>query len=321
MSRAFTFLLLILASASGLRADYDPLLTGKVETEQTDLTIKDTKRSRELPIRVYLPSDKSAAPVVLFSHGLGGNREGSAFLGKHWAARGYVAVFLQHPGSDDGVWKDLPIAQRMAALKQAAGLKEFLLRVQDVSAVLDQLEDWSKDTAHAFAGRLDLKRIGMSGHSFGAVTTQAVSGQVAPLGQGFTDSRIQAAVIMSPSGPANGNTKQAFGSVKIPRMLLTGTKDSNPINGADAKTRLVVFPDLRRPRSINWCSTRLNTRLSAIALCPARPNGGIRIITARYLPSRRRSGTLLPAMMNRLDNGSVATRCGAFSKRTTNGKK
>jgi hypothetical protein len=27
-------------------------------------------------------------------------------------------------------------------------------------------------------------------------------------------------------------------------MLLTGTKDSNPINGADAKTRLTVFPDL-----------------------------------------------------------------------------
>jgi predicted dienelactone hydrolase len=244
MSRAFTFMLLILVSASGLRADYDPLLTGKVETEQTDLTIKDKKRSREIPIRVYLPSDKSAAPVVLFSHGLGGNREGSAFLGKHWAARGYVAVFLQHPGSDDSVWKDLPIAQRMAALKQAAGLKEFLLRVQDVSAVLDQLEVWSKDTAHAFAGRLDLKRIGMSGHSFGAVTTQAVSGQVAPLGKGFTDSRVKGAVIMSPSGPANGNTKQAFGSVNIPWMLLTGTKDSNPINGADAKTRLVVFPDL-----------------------------------------------------------------------------
>lgn len=244
MRRAFTLVLLIHVSASGLRADYDPLLTGKVQTEQTDLVIKDTKRSREIPIRVYLPAEKAAAPVVLFSHGLGGNREGSAFLGKHWAARGYVAVFLQHPGSDDSVWKDLPIAQRIAALKQAAGLKEFLLRVQDVTAVLDQLEVWSKDTAHAFAGRLDLKRVGMSGHSFGAVTTQAVSGQVAPLGKGCTDNRIKAAVIMSPSGPANGNTKQAFGTVKIPWMLLTGTKDSNPINGADAKTRLVVFPDL-----------------------------------------------------------------------------
>ena len=112
------------------------------------------------------------------------------------------------------------------------------------ATLLDQLEVWNKDTTHAFAGRFDLNRVGMSGHSFGAVTTQAVSGQKYPIGMGFTDSRIKAAVIMSPSGPANGNTKQAFGSVKIPWMLLTGTKDSNPINGADAKTRLTVFPDL-----------------------------------------------------------------------------
>ena len=244
MSRTFALLMLSLVTSSRLWADYDPLLTADVKTEQVDFEVKDAKRSREIPIRVYLPADKKAAPVVLFSHGLGGNREGSAFLGKHWASRGYVAVFLQHPGSDDSVWKDLPVAQRMAALKKAAGLREFLLRVQDVPAVLDQLEVWNKDTTHAFAGRFDLNHVGMSGHSFGAVTTQAVSGQVAPLGKGFTDSRIQAAVIMSPSGPANGNTKQAFGSVKIPWLLLTGTKDSNPINGADAKTRLIVFPDL-----------------------------------------------------------------------------
>ncbi|MBC7964282.1 MAG: hypothetical protein H7Z17_00025 [Fuerstia sp.] len=145
MSRAFTFMLLILVSASGLRADYDPLLTAKVQPEQTDLAIKDANRSREIPIRVYLPAEKAAAPVVLFSHGLGGNREGSAFLGKHWASRGYAAVFLQHAGSDDSVWKDLPVSERMAALKQAAGLKEFLLRVQDVHAVLDQLEIWNND--------------------------------------------------------------------------------------------------------------------------------------------------------------------------------
>jgi len=244
MSRAFAVVLMILVSTSGLRADYDPLLAANKKPEQMDLAIKDAKRSREIPIRVYLPADKTASPVVLFSHGLGGNREGSAFLGKHWASRGYAAVFLQHPGSDDSIWKDLPVSQRMAALKQAAGLKEFFLRVQDVPTVLDQLEVWNKDTAHAFAGRFDLKRVGMSGHSFGAVTTQAVSGQVYPLGKGFTDDRIKAAVVMSPSGPANGNAKQAFGSVTIPWMLLTGTKDSNPINGADGKTRLIVFPDL-----------------------------------------------------------------------------
>ena len=59
------------------------------------------------PIRVYLPAAGTPAPVVLFSHGLGGSREGNAFMGRHWAQRGYVAVFLQHPGSDDGVWMDV----------------------------------------------------------------------------------------------------------------------------------------------------------------------------------------------------------------------
>ncbi|MEQ9409870.1 MAG: dienelactone hydrolase [Fuerstiella sp.] len=244
MSRSVSSILLILFSASELSADYDPLLTTDAEPEQIDLTIEDSKRSRQIPVRVYRPADGTAAPVVLFSHGLGGNREGSAFLGRHWASRGYVAVFLQHPGSDDSVWRDKPVTQRLAALKQAAGLKEFLWRVQDVSAVLDQLEAMNKDASHALATRLDLNRVGMSGHSFGAVTTQAVSGQVFPVGRGFTDDRIKAAVIMSPSGPANGNTKQAFGRVKIPWMLLTGTKDSSPINRADPQTRLIVFPDL-----------------------------------------------------------------------------
>ena len=111
MRHLFTGALLILVSESGFGADYDPLFTAQAKPEQIDLDVKDEKRSREIPIRVYLPTEKSAA-----------------------------------------------------------------------------------------------------------------------------------AVVMSPGGPARGDMKQAFGSVQIPWMLLTGTKDSNPISGADATSRLVVFP-------------------------------------------------------------------------------
>ncbi|TVS18351.1 MAG: hypothetical protein EA424_11050 [Planctomycetaceae bacterium] len=45
--------------------------------------------------------------------------------------------------------------------------------------VLDRLAEWNAAADHALAGRLDLHRVGMSGHSFGAQTTQAVSGQSA----------------------------------------------------------------------------------------------------------------------------------------------
>lgn len=221
---------------------YDPLARPAGSPAHLDLEVRDTARKRTIPIRVYLPPARSAAPVVLFSHGLGGSRTTCAYLGEHWAARGYVAVFLQHPGSDESVWKDRPLLVRMAAMKAAASARNLLLRVQDVGAVLDQLAVWDRDGAHPLHGRMDMSRIGMSGHSFGAVTTQAASGESFPLiGQRYTDQRIKAAIAFSPSAPKRGSARRAFGAVTIPWMLMTGTRDNAPIGGADPASRLEVY--------------------------------------------------------------------------------
>ncbi len=235
------------AALSASAATYDPLaVTTNFTPATVKLTVHDTTRQRDIPILVYLPAEKSPAPVVLFSHGLGGSREGNAFMGRHWAARGYVAVFLQHPGSDTSVWLGKPPAARMAAMQQAAGAKNFQLRVKDVPAVLDQLKLWNQSANNALTGRLDLKHVGMSGHSFGAVTTEAVSGESLPsLGQIYTDVRIQAAIAFSPSSPRGGKaTSAAFGSVKIPWLLMTGTEDVAPIGNIDVASRLAVYPAL-----------------------------------------------------------------------------
>jgi len=238
---------LLLASAGNVRAGgYDPLAVDPaLHPSHIDMAVHDAARDREIPLRVYLPANTAPAPVVLFSHGLGGTRAGSVFLGEHWAARGYVAVFLQHPGSDDSVWKDTPAPDRMQAMREAASLQNFLLRVQDVPAALDQLALWNADKSNSLAGRLDMKKIGMSGHSFGAVTTEAVSGETMPVnGQAFTDPRIQAAIVFSPSAPHTLTAEEAFDAVKIPWLLMTGTKDVAPIGNADLKSRLSVYAAL-----------------------------------------------------------------------------
>ena len=225
---------------------YDPLAVAtQGQPQPLDLTINDMERQREIPIRIYMPAGQMPAPVILFSHGLGGSRQGNSFMGRHWAARGYVAVFVQHPGSDTSVWQDKPKVERMRAMQQAASAKNFLLRVKDIPAVLEQLERWNATAGHSLSGRLDLKRIGMSGHSFGAVTTQAVSGQKTALANfTFTDPRIKAAVAFSPSTPRRGDAKQAFGGVNIPWLLMTGTKDTALIGNADLESRLAVYPAL-----------------------------------------------------------------------------
>ncbi len=240
------FLALAFTAAAQTPA-YDPLVVNTSAVPATvDLTVHDAARNRDIPVRVYLPANAAPAPVVLFSHGLGGSREGSQYLGTHWAARGYIAVFLQHPGSDDSVWKNESADNRMAALNRSASVDNFLLRVRDVPAVLDQLAIWNTATNHPLTGRINLKKVGMSGHSFGAITTQAVSGESFPTtGRRFTDPRITAAMAFSPSSPKSGNTAAAFGEVKIPWMLMTGTKDVAPIGNEDVKSRLAVYSSLK----------------------------------------------------------------------------
>jgi predicted dienelactone hydrolase len=240
----FSFLLSVKTAPA---ADYDPLsVPQNFHAQQLDLVVHDASRNRDIPVLIYLPTNSVPQPVVLFSHGLGGERHGSAFLGEQWAARGYVAVFVQHPGSDDSVWKDVPMLERMQAMKRAASLDNFLLRVQDIPAVLDQLQIWNADKTNCLAGRMDLKKIGMSGHSFGAVTTEAVSGETFPLSEKkLNDPRIKAAIAFSPGIPKTGSPARAFGSVKIPWMLMTGTKDVAPIGDQDVASRLKVYPALQ----------------------------------------------------------------------------
>jgi len=247
--RAFGFLCatIFALSTSAAEPSYDPLAVPKDwKAETIDLVVKDTTRDREIPLRVYLPSAKTAAPVILFSHGLGGARENNPYLGQHWSARGYVVVFTQHVGSDESVWKDAAALQRLAAMKKAANLQNLLLRLKDIPAVIDQLEKWNAEQASPLFGRLDLQHLGMSGHSFGAVTTQGVSGQKPARGDfSFTEQRIKAAIAMSPSTPKGGGDPQKiFGEVKIPWLLMTGTNDIALIGDTDLESRLAVFPAL-----------------------------------------------------------------------------
>ena len=250
ISAAGLLIWLSIGSIAAQGTAYDPLLIANPgKAQHIDLVVQDGSRNREIPLRIFLPSNSSPAPVVLFSHGLGGNREGNPYLGEHWSARGYVAVVMQHVGSDDGVWKSTRPERRMASLQKAASIENAVLRFKDVSVVIDQLEKWqiAGDSAESnlLVGRMDLKHIGMSGHSFGAVTTQAVSGQRTPLGDAtFTDRRIKAAVVMSPNAPKIGEPKDAFGGVSIPWLLMTGTHDVAFVGDATMSSRLAVFPAL-----------------------------------------------------------------------------
>lgn len=240
--KALLISLILLIPASGAESKYDPSrVAGKVETRLVSFKYGE----REVPLKIYLPEARKAAPVILLSHGLGGSREVGGYLGSHWAARGYLVVAMQHAGSDESVWKGKPASGRMAAMKQAASPASFLNRVRDVPATLDQLQAWNTGKKHFLKGRMKLEKVGMSGHSFGAVTTQALSGQrFRAGGASFADPRIDAALALSPSVPKHGDAELAFGKITLPMMLMTGSRDSSRFSDNTPESRRKVFAAL-----------------------------------------------------------------------------
>jgi dienelactone hydrolase len=179
--------------------------------------------------------------VVIFSHGLGGSREGSVYLGEHWSNAGYLVVAIQHPGSDESIWKNLPRWKIAQAMKEAASLESFLNRINDVRTVIDYLEESNDKQTHPLHRKLDTKHIALAGHSFGAVTTQAFMGQNFFRGgdQTYGDPRIDCFILMSPSQSKKLSNKSAFGEVTKPVLCMTGTKDKSPL-------RPEVTPETRK---------------------------------------------------------------------------
>jgi predicted dienelactone hydrolase len=205
----------------------------------------DGTRNRTVPVKVYLPISKTPSPVVLFSHGLGGSRNNNSYLGNHWAQHGYVGVFIQHQGSDEEVWKSAPPLERMAAMKKAANFQSAMNRFADVPFVIDQLEKWNADENHVLHGKLDLEHIGMSGHSFGAGTTQAMMGQKFLGDRSVADSRIDAFIAFSPSIHKRLSPEESFGEIQSPVLLMTGTKDGSPIDPSTTpESRMKVYAGL-----------------------------------------------------------------------------
>jgi predicted dienelactone hydrolase len=201
----------------------------------TDGAWHDAARNRDIPYRLYLPEPLADVyPVILVSHGVGGSRESMAYLGRYLARNGYVTVHLQHPGTDNSVWRDKKsLSDIYGALRQAMwDANSARLRFQDVPFAISALAEWNEKGP--LAGHLDLARIGMAGHSYGGVSTMVAAGQ--RMGAGgqwfFKERRVRAGLVMSPGVPIQGgNLAELYRDIDIPLFHITGTKDANAIPG------------------------------------------------------------------------------------------
>jgi dienelactone hydrolase len=236
-------ILIVLCALPGIAAENSKRASGPFIVETLDLEWRDTRREREVLAKLYFPKNATnPCPVIIFSHGLGGTRNNYEYLGQHWASHGYVVAHVQHHGSDDAAWRGA--TRPGATMRAAMNVENSVNRPIDVSFVLDQLTDFNGQDG-ILRRRMDMKRVGVAGHSFGAFTTMAIAGQRFGPGQrSFADSRFKAAIAMSTPVPRRA-PEQNYADITIPVFHFTGTADESPLNDTSAKDRRVPFDSIQ----------------------------------------------------------------------------
>lgn len=236
--------------ASGASA-FDPTTPGGVVVSVQDEHWHDPPRARTLPIRVRLPQPcvkARSAPLVLFSHGLGGSVDAGTRWAQRWATHGIAVLHLQHPGSDESIWRGRPGGFDAANLRAGMSASQYFERIRDVKFALSEaIRRAETDPAWAC---VDARRAGMAGHSFGAITTQVIAGYELPgsaLAPGaLRDPRIRAAIAFSPSARSDApDVLAGFGAIRIPFFAITGTQDEVPaLNDVPPRLRAIVYEAL-----------------------------------------------------------------------------
>jgi len=114
-------------------------------------------------------------PVVIFSHGVGAGRDFNSVYCENLASHGYIVVSTDHSYTAHQV--SFPDGSKRGFIWLSQNPETFLIEslarvdelVKDIIFVLNQLEIINKKGK--FQNRLDLKKVGLFGHSLGGVAT------------------------------------------------------------------------------------------------------------------------------------------------------
>jgi predicted dienelactone hydrolase len=211
------------------------------------LSLQDASRNRAIPLTVYYPVGQGRwpFPIIVFSHGAGGSKDGYGYLGSYWAAHGYVVIQPTHLGSDASMLKKHRPFYNLRAIKKMTRTRaNYTNRPMDISFILDHLPD-IEAMDPKLTGLFDVKRVGVAGHSFGAYTTLAVAGAVVSLPgekpQLFNDPRPLAFIALSPQGDETGVFEgNAWAGIQRPFLVMSGTKDKG-LSGQPSDWRLESY--------------------------------------------------------------------------------
>jgi dienelactone hydrolase len=196
----------------------------------------------EFELTIRYPNGPGPFPIIVFSAGGAGGKEGYAPLADYWTSHGYVML---HPGHN--TLRPIGASKEGDAERQRnrKGEEIWSSRPRDVSFVIDSLDEIER-TQPDLKGKMQRNSIACAGHSAGAYTTMRIGGATAKLDgypEDLGDARVKALLVLSGQGrDQQGFVRNSWDNVRMPMMVVTGTRDRGATGGRlDWKMEPYIF--------------------------------------------------------------------------------
>lgn len=204
-----------------------------------DYVLKDDARDKKLHIRITYPEGKGNFPVIVFSHGAGGSKDAYTQLIEYWVSHGYVCI---QPTHADSLKLRKNAGEKIESLLRPSDWDTgWIERIKDLKLIADSFDKIEADNPEV-KGKMARTKLGVGGHSFGALTSEIVVGARVTepnLDQNsIHDNRFKAVLLLSASGVLTHPklTPESWEPIHMPMMVMTGTYDKG-VRGEDPSWR------------------------------------------------------------------------------------
>jgi dienelactone hydrolase len=270
--------------------------------------LRDSLRNKDVEMSIDYPTHGGPYPVVIFSHGYGAPRNAYIGLSAFWASHGYVVIRPRHADAGKVVLPDRsleepprqPRGRRQPAQPQQAPqfrpdpyeqwqsqtVADWTNRVGDITFVINSLPKLIEQYPE-IKERVDANRIGVGGHSYGALVAMLAGGAKVMSGGNaltYADPRVKAIEAMSSPGPApdRGLTSESFSTINLPALFLTGTRDYGASETEDPAWRKKAYE--LSPAGDKWFVSATGINSSAFTGIMTAPSYVPSTITPTPLP-------------------------------------
>lgn len=199
-----------------------------------DYVLHDPQRDKDLHMRITYPTEEGKFPVIIFSHGAGGSKDGYRYLINYWVAKGFVCIQPSHADAITNTSNKEQLFQSLMSILKTlpTDYAGWANRVADIKLILTSLPSIQS----SIPAVMDTSHVGLGGHSYGAFTSMLIGGATVPKIASAKvknpyDGRVAAILLLSPQGIKRRprdfgfDDKFSWKGLHGPAMFMTGSVD------------------------------------------------------------------------------------------------